>query len=269
MPAADAVINIPMVPTSKTYHEKSMDVMITTTEMSHSSAPVARPNLGRRRTTDGLDPTIVDDEITKRGQIYDKIIGISPVVRWCVYILPVAALLAIPLILFDTVYKDTRADGIRLLGIRLWIEVAWISLWIAKLLAIATCFVFQAVGGLISSGIRKYSLLLKALETPISLFLWAILAFATHRLVYVFDDNTSTKSLPLSSTVTVTEAVSVDQTPWVLIFTKVLRAQHRHNRHFPCREDTDPDDSNWLQSQTAVFQNPREQTYGTYSRHDV
>jgi hypothetical protein len=190
--------------------------------MSHSSASIARPNLGRRRTTDGPGPTIFDDEITKLGQIYDKVISISPVVRWCACILPVAALLAIPFILFDTVYKDTRADSIRLLGIFIWIEVAWISLQIAKPLAIATYFVFQAVGGLISSGIRKYSLLLEALETPFSLFLWAILAFATHRLVYVFDMTHRPKSLPLSPTITVTEAVSVNQTPWVLIFKKVV-----------------------------------------------
>jgi hypothetical protein len=224
MPAADAVINIPMVPTSSHFREKSVNATITTTEMSRSSISVARPNLRRRRTSDGPDPIIHDDELTKIGQIYDRVIGISPVIRWSVYILPIAALLAIPLILFATVYKNTRADGIRLLGLFIWIEVAWVSLWIAKLLAIAAYFVFQTVGGLISSGIRKYSLLLKALETPISLFVWAILAFATHRLVYVFDNHTSTKSLPLSPTITVKEAVPVDQTPWLLIFAKVLRA---------------------------------------------
>jgi len=95
MPAADAVISIPMAPTSKTYHGKSRDVTITITEISHPSTSVAGPSLGRHRTTDGLDPTIVDDEITKLGQIYDKVIGINPIVRWCVYILPVAALLAL------------------------------------------------------------------------------------------------------------------------------------------------------------------------------
>ena len=224
MPLGDAVINIPMVPTNKGYNEKSKNVTITTTEMSRSSASVARPNLGRRGTTDGPDPTIHDDELTKLGQIYDKVIGISPIVRWSVYILPMAALLAIPLILFDTVYKDKKADGVRLLGLFIWIEVAWISLWAAKLLAISTFYVSQVVGGLISSGIRKYSLMLKALETPISLFIWAILAFATHRLVYVFNDNTSTASIPLSSTITVSKHVSVDQTPWIVTFQRVLRA---------------------------------------------
>jgi hypothetical protein len=218
MRTADAVINIPTVPTSNLYGEKSKNFTITTTEMSGSSASVARPNLGRRRTTDGPDPTIHDDEITKLGQIYDKVISISPVVRWSVYILPIAALLAIPLILFDTVYKNTRAGGIRLLGLFIGIEVAWVSLWIAKLLAIAAYFVFQAVRGLFSSGIRKYSLLPKTLETPISLFIWAILAFATNRLVYVFDDHTSTKSLPISPTISIEEVVSIDQTPWLLIF---------------------------------------------------
>jgi len=95
VPAADAVVNIPMVPTSKTYHGKSKDATITTTEISHTSTSVAGPNLGRHRTSDGLGPTIVDNEIIKLGQIYDKVIGINPIVRWCVHILPVAALLAL------------------------------------------------------------------------------------------------------------------------------------------------------------------------------
>ena len=224
MPPADAVINIPMVPTSNAYNEKSKNVTITTTEMSRPSTSIPRPNLGRRGTTYGPDPAIHDDELTKLGQIYDKVIGISPVVRWSVYILPMAALLAIPIILFDTVYKHKKADGVRLLGVFIWLEVAWVSLWIAKLLAIAAYFVFQTVGGLINSGIRKYSLLLKALETPISLFIWAILAYATHRLIYVFNDHTSTASVPLSPTISVTKHVSVAQTPWIVTFQKVLRA---------------------------------------------
>src|ERR1700722_6487936 len=56
---------------AKPYHGKPKDVTITTIEISHSSASVAGPNLERHRTTDGLDPTIVDDEITKLSQIYD------------------------------------------------------------------------------------------------------------------------------------------------------------------------------------------------------
>ena len=135
----------------------------------------------------------------------------SPIVRWSIYILPMAAILAIPLVLCDTVFYHANVGGIRLLGLFIWIEVAWVSLWVAKLIAILMPLVFQSVCGLITSGIRKYSLLLRALEIPISLFTWSILCFSTNRLVYVFNQDMSQKVL---------------QHPhyWLQIFAKVLRA---------------------------------------------
>jgi hypothetical protein len=68
MSAAETIINIPMVPRTNLFNEKPNNVTITTTKMS-SSLSVERPNLGRRRTTDGPDQMIPDDELTKLGQI--------------------------------------------------------------------------------------------------------------------------------------------------------------------------------------------------------
>ncbi len=73
--------------------------------------------------------------------------------------------------------------------------------------------VFTAVGGLIYSGLRKYAHLIRALETPISLFLWAIMAFATHRLVYVFESHDE-----------IFEKKGLYKITWVYTFEKVLRS---------------------------------------------
>lgn len=156
-------------------------------------------------------------------------------VRYVIYIVPVAILLAIPIILFSTVYKgrmiistfetkkttpiytanitevgsstssnitsiynnttelitqekvEKTKGGIHILGLFIWIEVVWVLLWIAKLLAQAVPIIFQNVGGAIQTGIRKYWLILKAVEIPISLFFWAILAIASFPIIYTFD----------------------------------------------------------------------------------
>lgn len=133
-------------------------------------------------------------------------------VRYTIYIVPAAVALAIPLILFATVFKtsmitstistastnstlsttSTQAKnathgGIHILGLFIWIEVIWVMLWIAKLLAKLVPILFQSVAGSIRTGIRKYSLILKAVEIPLSLFFWAILAIACFPLIYCRD----------------------------------------------------------------------------------
>lgn len=155
-----------------------------------------RPVLGRRKTTgslNGIDGpgALADDSdedaLTKIGNFLSKIHSASIITRYALYILPVSALLAIPLIIFATVKADERADGIRLLGLFIWIEVIWLALWVCKLVAQTVPLIFQMACGLISTGIRKYSLVLKALEIPLSVFFWTIVAWGTSSLIYVFD----------------------------------------------------------------------------------
>ncbi|KAF2725043.1 hypothetical protein K431DRAFT_216794 [Polychaeton citri CBS 116435] len=158
--------------------------------------------LGRRRTTG--DAINVDssaklsydgeeDTLTKVGDFLYKIHSFSIITRYALYVLPVAALLAIPLVLTDTVYYHARVGQIRMLGLFIWIEIVWLSLWLCKLCAMVLPMLFQAVCGLISTGVRKYSLVLSALEIPISLllwyviFAWSIVTYATIPVIYCFD----------------------------------------------------------------------------------
>jgi hypothetical protein len=55
----------------------------------------------------------------------------------------------------------------------------WLSLWVSKLAAKTLPFIFQFLCGIVSSGTRKYALVLKALEIPLSLAGWALASLAT------------------------------------------------------------------------------------------
>lgn len=166
----------------------------------------SRPVLGRRYTDNSrraanlpqqLEIDKDEDTLNKLGNMLYKIHSSSIVVRYALYVLPVAALLAIPLVItamnpnlsVSTASKTPGQprDRIRLLGLFIWIEVIWVSLWICKLIAHAFPFVFHAVCGLVSGGVRKYSQVFVALEVPVSLFLWSIAAFATTKIICIFN----------------------------------------------------------------------------------
>jgi hypothetical protein len=118
--------------------------------------------------------------------MFFKIQSSSIVVRYGLYIIPVAALLAIPLVI-AALKPELQAGKVKLLGLLVWMEIVWCSLWICKLVAHSLPFVFHAVAGLVSGGVRKYSQVLVALEVPVSLFLWTIVAFATTGSICLFD----------------------------------------------------------------------------------
>ncbi|KER00932.1 hypothetical protein AUEXF2481DRAFT_25208 [Aureobasidium subglaciale EXF-2481] len=174
------------------------EVMVTATAIESSDSPKQRPTIqlkGRRRTSSSSGSPEqtnaytenTDDSLTQIGNLIKKIHGFSIITRHALYVLPVATLLVIPLALFDTVYKDARAGNIRLLGLIIWLEVVWVGLWVCKLLAKVLPVVFQAACGLVSTGIRKYSLVLMALKIPLSLFLSSIANWVTLPVICSFD----------------------------------------------------------------------------------
>ncbi|KAF2430842.1 hypothetical protein EJ08DRAFT_714208 [Tothia fuscella] len=127
------------------------------------------------------------DSVNRLGQIYAKIMDFNVITRNLIYILPLSIALAIPPALFATIYANARAGGVRPHGLFIWLEVMWWCLWITKLLAQMLPFVFQFLCGFVSSGTRKYCLVIRALEIPISFMLWSISLWATVPVITVFD----------------------------------------------------------------------------------
>lgn len=193
----DVTINIPMtsVPDHNPTGARKADANVTSATYKSSNDSLNRsPNekspiftrtesgLGRRRRMEqrGLAQKDEDDgTITSMGKIYSKILHFSVVTRYFLYVLPLALAIAIPIIIGATVARDKTLAGVQLTWFFTWIEIVWLGIWVAKLFAQALPWIFQFLCGIVSSGTRKYALILKALEIPISLLGWAAICVAT------------------------------------------------------------------------------------------
>ncbi|KAJ5112362.1 hypothetical protein N7532_000407 [Penicillium argentinense] len=143
------------------------------------------PGRRRRVDTDINDSTgkpsdsPEDGKINRLGRIYQAIYNFSIVTRYMIYVVPIGALLAIPIIVGATVAKDAFIGGVHLYWFFAWIEVVWVSLWGCKIFSKFIPYVFQTLCGFVSSGTRKYALILRALETPITIVLWCVISLVT------------------------------------------------------------------------------------------
>ncbi|KAL4794715.1 Mechanosensitive ion channel-domain-containing protein [Aspergillus venezuelensis] len=141
-----------------------------------------------------------DGTVTRLGRFYQSVLNFSVVTRYMIYVAPLAALLAIPIIVGATAAKDARIGGVSLPWFFCWIEVVWVSLWVCKLVAKIIPFVFQFLSGIVSSGTRKYALILRNLELPITTVLWMVVSLVTFLPIMVYnprnkrEGDTDTKS---------------------------------------------------------------------------
>lgn len=133
------------------------------------------PEMGRRGT-EGEEM-----RVNSLGRLYHKIVNFSVVTRYLVYVVPVAAILAIPIIIFAVLNPNAlfASTGVRVYLFWTWIEVLWISIWVSKLVAQTIPFLFMFLCGVVSPGTRKYAAILKAVEIPLSLVGWAVAGLVT------------------------------------------------------------------------------------------
>jgi hypothetical protein len=112
------------------------------------------------------------------------------------------------------------------------LEIIWVSFWLAKLVAGAIPLVFQIVSGFFSTGVRKYSLVLRACELPLSLFIWSIAVYFCQPIIWGWSKHTHTVSLhtvQTRSTVEVEVSGTTSSTPvygihWLKVVNKVCIA---------------------------------------------
>lgn len=166
---------------------------------------------GRRRVHKDMQRqgTGGSERLNVMGRLYNKIVGFSVITRYLVYVAPVAILLAVPLVILPITGEPTadgrhakdritvgdihnpdgtlKARGPSLFALFVWIEVAWLSLWIGKIVAHLLPPIFMFFCGVVSSGTRKYATVLRALEIPISLFFWGLASWLTFK--YLFTDD--------------------------------------------------------------------------------
>ena len=147
---------------------------------------------GRRRKLEETGRSNHSDEdgtVTSMGKIYSAIMNFSIITRYFLYVLPLALIIAIPIIVGATAAPNAKIgsnkkkgapdNGVPIVWFFTWVEIVWLSLWVSKLFAQALPLIFQFLVGIVSAGVRKYALVLKALEIPLSLVGWALASLAT------------------------------------------------------------------------------------------
>ncbi|KFH48756.1 putative MscS family protein-like protein [Hapsidospora chrysogenum ATCC 11550] len=166
-------------------------------DKGHSHNPFHR-HRGRRQKKGeklGRSDTGDDDDrasLNFMGRLYYKIIGFSVVSRYLVYIIPIAIVLAIPLIVIPilghrrdvTLGRNGDTKGPPLFKLFLWIEITWLTAWVAKLVAWFVPKLFMFFSGIVSSGTKKYATVLKNLSIPLSLFFWALAVWVTFKNLF-------------------------------------------------------------------------------------
>ncbi|KAF2473395.1 serine/threonine protein kinase-like protein [Lindgomyces ingoldianus] len=141
---------------------------------------------GAPRPGDDGDPE--KPAVNRMGKFYTKILNFSIVTRYMIYVAPLAIILAIPIILSETVLnqKDSKTGSPKhTIGgadeklFWIWIEIVWLSLWACKVVAHFLPNIFEFLIGVVSPGVRKYALLLRAIEKPLSIVFWMIVTQVT------------------------------------------------------------------------------------------
>lgn len=155
---------------------------------------VANNPAGMRRTQKELQragSTGLSEEasLNAMGRLYKKIIGFSVVNRYLIYVVPVAVLLAVPIVVLAVtgdIHRIKLADGPThsLFQLFLWIEISWLTLWAGKLVAHFLPFIFMFFCGVVSSGTRKYATVLRNLQIPLSLFFWGLGSWLSFKFMF-------------------------------------------------------------------------------------
>lgn len=155
--------------------------------------------------------TGTDDEpetLTGLGKFYKKVVNYSIITRYLIYVAPIALAVAVPIVVGKVTEAGRNAyiAGLQMFWFFLWIEVVWLSIWVSKLCAMLVPKIFVFLCGVVSSGTRKYAMVLRSLEIPLSLVGWALASLITFRVI------------------TRVGAHTAEDADWVSIMVKILTA---------------------------------------------
>lgn len=157
----------------------------------------AQPLLeGENNLGDLNDDDIEEDTLGWFGRVYAYILNLNVVFRYAIYIIPIGLLLAIPIIVLNSIEQRVPVGPVRLIGLFIWLELVWLTLWGSNFAAGAIPPVFRLFSGFLSRDTQKYSDFLRALETPITLLIWSACAYGSVALLYRFPYDPDAESLP-------------------------------------------------------------------------
>ncbi|KAK8173619.1 Mechanosensitive ion channel-domain-containing protein [Phyllosticta citrichinensis] len=180
----DVTIDIPLEPVAshsstgkRTGSHAPLTHVATVENEKAPPAPPPPPGAKGRR----LKHVSTDDEdyVNRLGRFYYAVLNFSIITRYFLYVAPLALCIAVPIIVGATVAQTAKIGGVRIVWFFTWVEVVWCSIWVAKIVAHGLPRAFQIVAGVVSSGVRKYALVIRNLELYLSLVGWAVTSLAT------------------------------------------------------------------------------------------
>ncbi|TGO70077.1 hypothetical protein BOTNAR_0004g00640 [Botryotinia narcissicola] len=134
---------------------------------------------------------------TALAKFFKKVHGSSVLVRYFVYITPLTLLLLIPVLFGLFLFKRATVGGVKLFWFGIWLEIVWLTLWLARIIAKCIPYPMGLVSSLFTNNNKKWRDLGKSLEVPATLFFWWLaveISFLPTMKNHHLDGNKGTRS---------------------------------------------------------------------------
>ena len=120
----------------------------------------------------------VEGPSTNIAKFFRKLHESSVLIRYFMYIIPVAILLLVPLLVGAVAYgsgPDKRnIGGVDLLWFSIWLEVVWLTLWAGRIASKMIPWPVGLFSSIFTDNGKKWRDLAKQIEIPLTLFFWAL-----------------------------------------------------------------------------------------------
>ncbi|KAI9722585.1 MAG: hypothetical protein M1812_001516 [Candelaria pacifica] len=115
-----------------------------------------------------------EDPSTRFAIVVKRIHNSSFLVRYFTYIVPVVALLLIPVLLCELVFPKASVGGVSLTWFSLWLEIIWLSLWASRIAAKFLPGPLGKITSLFGRNSKNWRDMAKQLELHATIFFWLL-----------------------------------------------------------------------------------------------
>ncbi|KAI1096671.1 hypothetical protein F5B19DRAFT_433980 [Rostrohypoxylon terebratum] len=126
-------------------------------------------------TSIGLNP----ETPTQVNKAIRRIKKLPRIVRYFLYSLPITIILLVPVLLGALLPQESQAviggpGGVQLMWFGIWLEVIWLSLWLARIMTAMLPILLTMLARLLSGNTKKWNGIGRQLELHTALFLWML-----------------------------------------------------------------------------------------------
>lgn len=108
------------------------------------------------------------------ARVFKKIHDSNWLIRYFMYIVPLVLIILIPLLIGGLVFKSATVGEVKLLWFCVWLEIVWLTLWGARIVAKSLPWPVGLVSSIFTNNSKKWRDMCKQLEIPATLFFWML-----------------------------------------------------------------------------------------------